>query len=375
MKTWRVGIIGATGRGNYGHGLDTAFTKVESAKIVAIADDNPAGRSKAGQRLGVKQLYSDYREMLDRESLDIVCVGPRWITERPAMVAAAAKAGCHIYCEKPFAAELPAADAMQSAVNEAGVTLQMAHQWRAMRPVQQAIRDVRAGKYGRLLRIRARPKDDRRGGGEELLVHGTHLFDMMLAFAGTPRWVSGHVTASGRDITADDIGEGTEPIGPIAGDSISATIGFDDGVRGYFESTANLSPGPDGRFRELYGLFLECEQASLMLRQPGDVFVYPAPRVLPDLEDLTWKKQWIEDWHFKPDHTPKPLRREWLHIGNHTLATDLIDSVTTKREPLSPISHAVFITEIVQAVYASHLADGRRLEIPLKTRQHPLSQS
>jgi predicted dehydrogenase len=373
MKQQRVGIIGSTGRGNYGHGLDTAFSKVESAKIVAVADDNASGRTQAGKRLKVERLYADYRAMLDREQLDIVCVGPRWITDRQAMVEAAAGSGCHVYCEKPFAAELTAADAMQTAIQAAGVKLQMAHQWRAMRPVQQAIRDVRAGKYGRLLRVRARPKDDRRGGGEELLVHGTHLFDMMLAFAGPPTWVSAHVATDGRDITRQDRREGSEPTGPIAGDSISATIGFENGVRGYFESTANLSPGPDRRFAELYGLFLECEHAALMLRQPGDVFVYPAPRVLPDLEELTWKKQWIEDWHFTPDHKPRPLRREWLHLGNHTLATDLVDSIAQQRDPFSPITHAVFITEIVQGVYASHLDGGRRLSIPLQKREHPLT--
>lgn len=372
MKQVRVGIIGSTGRGNYGHGLDTAFNKVETAKIIAIADDNETGRVRAGKRLGVDRLFADYREMLDREQMDVVCVGPRWITNRQGMVTAAAEAGCHVYCEKPFAAELAAADAMHTAVEKAGVTLQMAHQWRAMRPVQQAIRDVRAGKYGKLLRIRARPKDDRRGGGEELLVHGTHLFDMMLAFAGPPRWVSGHVTTAGRDASAKDRRDASEPVGPIAGDSISATIGFDAGVRGYFESTANLSPGPDRRFAELYGLFIECEHSALMLRQPGDVFVYPAPRVLPDLEELTWQKQWIEDWHFTPEHQPRPLRREWLHIGNHTLASDLIAATEQKRDPLSPISHAVFITEIVQGVYASHLDGGRRLAIPQQNRQHPL---
>lgn len=371
-KQWRVGIIGSTGRGNFGHGLDTAFGQVESATIVAIADDSDTGRKQAGQRLKVDRLYADYRQMLDREQLDIVCVGPRWVTSRQAMVEAVAAAGCHIYCEKPFAAELTAADAMHDAIRTAGVTVQMAHQWRAMRPVQQAIRDVRAGKYGKLLRIRARPKDDRRGGGEELLVHGTHLFDMMLAFAGPPAWVSAHVATAGHDITREDRREGSEPVGPIAGDSISATIGFAKGVRGYFESTANLSPGPDRRFTELYGLFVECERAALMLRQPGDVFVYPAPRVLPDMEELTWKKQWIEDWHFTPDHKPRPLRREWLHIGNRALATDLIAAVEQQRDPLSPISHAVSITEIVQGVYASHLDGGRRLKIPLSERQHPL---
>src|SRR5262245_61766942 len=203
-KRFRTAVIGSTGRGDYGHGLDSAFRGLGRAEIVAIADDNAAGLSKAGQRLGVSELFADYREMLDRVKPDIVCVGPRWVTDRVAMVGVAAKAGCHIYCEKPFVADLEAADALQSACNANGIVLAMAHQWRAMPPVRKALAESRSGKYGKVLRMRARPKDDARGGGEELLVHGTHWFDLMLALAGPPRWVSGHVRVNGREATVAD---------------------------------------------------------------------------------------------------------------------------------------------------------------------------
>ena len=101
---------------------------------------------KAGQRLGVSELFADYREMLDRMKPDIVCVGPRWVTDRVAMVRAAAKAGCHVYCEKPFVADLESADALQAACKANGSTLAMAHQWRAMPPVQKALAEIRSGK-------------------------------------------------------------------------------------------------------------------------------------------------------------------------------------------------------------------------------------
>jgi predicted dehydrogenase len=371
-KTYRVAVVGATGTGDYGHGLDTAFFEVDRAQIVALADQDPRGREAAGRRLGVDRQYADYREMIERERPDIVSIGPRWITERVAMVEAAAGAGCHVYCEKPFAARLLDADRMIARCTAAKVKLAMAHQWRAMPPVQKALADVRAGKYGKLLRMRARPKDDRRGGGEELLVHGTHWFDLMIAFAGPPRWASGHVAVGGRDATRDDAHEGTEPVGPIAGDSIAAMFGFDDGVRGYFDSTANLSPPADGRFDHLYGLQLECAEAMLQLRQPGDVYVYPAPVVLPDFTDLAWEKIWVEPWHFTPEHQQRDVRTTWLREGNTVLANDLIDAIENDGEPLSGVRNAQSITEMVEGVYASHFADGRRLSIPLADRRHPL---
>ena len=99
----RVGVIGSSGKGDYGHGLDAAFQDLEGATLVAVADDNPAGRERVASRLGVDRSYADYGRMLKREKLDVVCVGPRWHNERVAMVTAAAEAGCHIYFEKPFA--------------------------------------------------------------------------------------------------------------------------------------------------------------------------------------------------------------------------------------------------------------------------------
>ena len=113
-------------------------------------------------------------------------------------------------------------------------------------------RDLRAGKFGKLLWTRARPKDDARGGGEELLVHGTHWFDLMIDIGGPPRWVSSHITVAGRDAVRADRREGSEPVGPVAGDNIAAVFGFDGGVRGLFDSTANTAPKKDAAWDSVF---------------------------------------------------------------------------------------------------------------------------
>ena len=45
---------------------------------------------------------------------------------------------------------------------------------------------LREGRLGQLLEIRARGKEDTRAGGEDLIVLGTHCFDLMRYFAGDP---------------------------------------------------------------------------------------------------------------------------------------------------------------------------------------------
>ena len=46
-KTYRVAVIGRTGRGNYGHDLDTVWLDLPETEIVAVADEDEAGRGQA----------------------------------------------------------------------------------------------------------------------------------------------------------------------------------------------------------------------------------------------------------------------------------------------------------------------------------------
>lgn len=365
-KRYRAAVIGSTGKGDFGHGLDSVFKDLDGVDFVALADDNPAGLEAAGKKLGVKNLYADYRAMLAKEKPNIVSVGPRWLDERVPMVTAAAEAGCHIYCEKPFAASLAEADTMLAACAKAGVSIAVAHQYQGAAPVRLALANIKTGKYGKVIRFRGRPKDDARGGGEELLIHGTHLFDLMIAVAGPPRTVSGHVTVAGREVTRNDRRRATESFGPVAGDAIAATFTFDHGVHGFFDSNVNLVR----KDRAPFGLMIECEEALLFSRG-GDVWVYPAAIPIPENPKFTWEKLWVQDWHFTPDHKPRPMG-DWIHRSNQVLVRDLLEAAAEKRQPLTAGDNARLALEMIFGVYASHLAAGARQAIPLKQRKHPL---
>lgn len=210
------------------------------------------------------------------------------------------------------------------------------------------------------------PTDDARGGGEELIVHGTHFFDLMFAILGPPRWVSAHLAEGDRDVTLADKREGREPVGPIAGDSAAVMIGFDGGVRGFWNSTANLN-----REGHIYGLQIHCEKATILMRQGGEVFVYPGPVIEPVNDKRAWQKRWIESWHLTPEHKSRPMSA-YIHRGNQILLRELATAIEHDREPPANLRDAVLVTEIIQGTYASHFAGGRRLSIPLTDRLHPL---
>src|SRR5688500_7670461 len=101
-EKWRAAVIGHTGKGDFGHGLDTIFAGRGDVEVVAVADANDAGRARAVERCRANKGDADYREMLEKEKPSLVSVAPRTTGERREMLLAALAAGAHVVSEKPF---------------------------------------------------------------------------------------------------------------------------------------------------------------------------------------------------------------------------------------------------------------------------------
>ena len=129
-KTYRVAVIGRTGKGNYGHGLDLVWRSIQNVEIVAVADEDAKGRAAAAERLHAKNAYGDYRQMLAKERPQIVSVADRWLDRHRDMVVACAEVGASIFLEKPFCSSLDEADAMVATCERHHVKLAIAHQTR-----------------------------------------------------------------------------------------------------------------------------------------------------------------------------------------------------------------------------------------------------
>ena len=127
-RRYRVGVIGRTGKGNYGHGLDVVWKQFPNAQIVAVADENPAGLAASAERIGVRTTYAGYPEMLRQPKPDIVAVAPRWVDCHHDMVIAAAEARESIYLEKAIARTAVEADRMIAACDRAHVKLAGAYE-------------------------------------------------------------------------------------------------------------------------------------------------------------------------------------------------------------------------------------------------------
>src|SRR5215213_7612866 len=91
--TYRGAVIGHTGRGNYGHGLDMTLVGLPGVTLVAVADADDEWRQKAQERTGAAKSYASYQEMLEQEQPEVLAIGPRQPDQRVDMVLAAVKAG------------------------------------------------------------------------------------------------------------------------------------------------------------------------------------------------------------------------------------------------------------------------------------------
>ncbi|MCB0185487.1 MAG: Gfo/Idh/MocA family oxidoreductase, partial [Caldilineaceae bacterium] len=356
-------------RGNYGHGFDTAFLEIPEIDIVAVADADETGRQAAQIRTGARRIYANYRTMLAQEKSNLVAIGPRFVGERVAMVTAAAAAGAHIFLEKPMAATLAEADTMLDACAHAGVKMAVGHQGRLHPATLHTMHLVEQGAIGRLRQIRGYGKMDHRGGGQDLMVLGTHVLDLMRLFGGNAHWASAELLVGSTLATPADVRAGTEEIGPVAGDGLRATYGFENGVLGFFESFAGLGGGED-----LFGLDLVGETGQLSLR--GGFFKrllrYPHPYVIPGAADDRWEVVPVPDAApgevldgTPPDRSDAPRQR-----GNQRLVRDLLAAIAEDRAPLGSGERARAALELIQAVAAAHAAGGR-IDIPLVERGHP----
>lgn len=367
-KKFRVAVIGHTGHGNYGHGIDLVWSCFDNVNVVAVADADSAGGAAALERIGAARKYADYREMLQREAPQLVGVGPRTLGEREQMVIAAAQAGAHIFTEKPFARSPLEADRMVESVQTKHLKLQVAHQMRVSPYMLRAKAMIEAGDLGDIQEVRTRGKEDRRAGGEDLMVLGSHLFDMMRFFLGDPKWVMSHVTKNGEELTPQHVTEATEPIGPVAGNQISAMFAFGSGVHGYFASRASSQTDPQRFGIWLYGskgvLFL-----PMALYPEGGLFYLPSPSWLPDA-----RVQWTRVEVSLPPAEQAMASRAGRQTANALLVSDLIRCIEQDRKPCCNEKDGRWTVEMVHGVYQSQKS-GSRIEFPLKLRSHVLEAS
>jgi len=354
----RAVVIGASGRGDYGHGMERVFAHRKDVVVTAIADPNQAGLAKALASAKASKGYSDYREMLREERPQIVVIGSRHTDQHHAMAMDSLKAGAHLLLEKPFVTTPAEGDEILALAQGRGLRVAVAHQTRIEASVA-LLAARRQELLGDLVEIRGWGKQDAaRAGGEDMMVLGTHLFDLMRLFAGPVAWCQATVMQKGKPITAGDGRLTKDWVGPVAGDEVSAQFGFTGGTLGSFTSRNKLKAVLDP-----WGLELLGTKGTARVVMDGTQRVYTRPGALwgKDGKGTDWKPLTVgaKESGFQPV------------VPNGHVADDLVLAIQEKKDPECSGANALAAVEMVMAVYQAALK-GARVTVPLTDRTHPL---
>lgn len=364
-KPYRVAIIGSTGRGDYGHGLDVCWLELPNVTIVGLADDDPKGLARAADRLGVAASFGDYHRMLDETRPQIVSIGPRWIDRHSEWASAALDRGIHVYLEKPCCRSLVEADQIIRAGEMTHAKLALAHTTRYS-PVLARVRElIDADQIGQVLELRGRGKEDARGGGEDLWVLGSHIFNLFTTIAGPAEWCFATVREGGEPIARRHVREGNEGLGPLAGDDVRATLGFAGGVTATFQSVRNTAGTPSRFGVQIHGSKGIIEITTGYL---------PAARLLADSSWSPGRSGAVwQEITSAGLNRPEPLVGASPQAGNVAAIVDLIDAIEVDREPLCSARDGRATVEMILAVFESARL-GKPVRFPLELVGHPLEQ-
>jgi predicted dehydrogenase len=150
-----------------------------------------------GRRFNVDALYLDYREMFEKEQLDIAAIATPPGLHKEIVVAAVESGVRGIFCEKPMALSLSDADAIVEVCRQAGAVLSVNHSRRWRPGWLKAHELLQEGAIGKLVSMSgvcqgAKPHPAWEAEEEGPLLHdAVHLFDMFRFYAGDVQAATG----------------------------------------------------------------------------------------------------------------------------------------------------------------------------------------
>ena len=351
----KAAVIGDSPRGRYGHSLELIFSNRPNIQIIAVADPSDGGRKKVVEAIGAKRGYKDYREMLEKERPDLVSVAPRWLDQRHAMVSAALAAGAHVYCEKPFTSTLAEADDLVAMARRLKRKLAVSHPIRFAPGIVYLKQQIAAGRLGEIRSIRSSGKNDRRAGGEDLFVHGTHVFDLVRYISGTDAAeVKARIFEKGKPITRASARKGVyDDVGPVAGDDVEAWFTLQNGVPLHHTTKVDPAARADDFRVEYIGskasVRIECGYDPVITMTAGG------------------KKGPLPG---NPGDKLSKLERERL-AANARVVDDWLAAIAEDREPQSSGYEGMKAIEMIHGVYAAAVSGGT-VKFPLENRRHGL---
>ncbi|WP_281888436.1 Gfo/Idh/MocA family protein [Paenibacillus sp. YYML68] len=157
-KRISVGMVGYKFMGKaHSHAyrdLPMFFPAVARPEMKVICGRDERGVAQAADQLGWDEYVTDWRQLVERDDIDLIDINAPSDAHKEIALAAA-RAGKHIFCEKPLALTLADSREMLEAVEAAGVKHMVGFNYRFAPAVQLAKKLVSEGRLGRIYHFRA----------------------------------------------------------------------------------------------------------------------------------------------------------------------------------------------------------------------------
>ena len=334
-KRLRFGLVGL---GSFGPELAKYLTEV--ADLVAVAEPDPRcrNRSVVGTAPDMAR-FADHREMLAQVDLDAVAITSPNFTHKEITIDAA-RAGKHVFCEKPMALTVADCWQMVRACEQAGVRLMVGHK-RRLRPPWARMIELRE-ELGDVMSVSSCLYFDGTATysgwwtqeslcGGTLFAAGVHVIDWMRAMCGDVASVSarpGQQVSSRYDYP----------------DTLHTSLLFQSGAVGSLDVSLSY---PVLKFRESAGPLVLCREGGM--------------RFVPYLDhiDLYWQRFDETDTH----------HQRFDDLGfDHAFSKEIGDFVRWIAEGTEPCltwEQGLRCVEVMQAARLSAKQGGKAIALPL----------
>lgn len=348
VKTYGFGIIGC---GMVAEVHAAAITGLENGKLVAVSSRNSVNIRRFVNEYHVDG-YSEYRELLKRDDLDIVCVcTPSGVHLESAV--ASAEAGKHVIVEKPLEVTLARCDEIIQACDEAGVRLCAIFNSRFAKGSQLLKRTIISGRFGTLNLgsayikwYRSQAYYDSGGwrgtwgldGGGALMNQSIHAIDLLQYFMGPVEAVQAFAgTLAHERIEVEDV-------------AVTA-LRFENGALGIIEGATAVYPGFMKRI-EISG------SNGTVILQEEDITTWEFDPELP--EDAETRRKFAKR---QSGGGGAADPRAISHTNHRRQMANLIHSIETGAPHLVDGREGRKAVEIILAIYKSS-REGRMVHLP-----------
>jgi predicted dehydrogenase len=333
-KDGKVGFaLAGLGMAGNIHALE--FPHVEGAELVAVCDEVEEKARAFAEKYGVKRWYTDYKELLKDEAVNVVNVlVPTGLHAEFAI--AASEAGKHVLVEKPLEVNLDRADELIRVCKKNKTKLGVIFQMRFGSVVQKLKQVIDSGALGRIILADAFDKECRtpdyykwgawRGtkkleGGGCLMTQSIHVVDILQYLAGPVKSVTARVATQVHDIEVED--------------TATALVSFESGAMGVIESATSVNPALKSRL-EIHG-----EKGTIVANPQYDQILY---------WNVNGKSEGVEE---KVDLGDIDDPRVYPQTRHRIQLKDMVEAIRDDRDPILTGDDARVSLAINMAIYES----------------------